>query len=139
MTDAPGSTYTSDGIPTVLAWDEGFDERSLAGPEGADVDAVIAALNGLDRTLVTIYRGEAHLAVGGSARSGLVVYCTCDNQSFWELVNDGEDETAVTVVAGGQPGSYGATCVVPVGLAAAAAGYFLDRGGRAPGLRWEAR
>lgn len=124
---------------TILAWDEGYNERELPSPVADDVKTRIAALNGVDHTLVTIYRDDAHLAVGGSASDGLVVYCTFDNDVFWQLVVDGDPDTTVNVVAGGQAGSYPVTHVTPLGDALTAAEEFLTQGERAAGLRWEAQ
>jgi hypothetical protein len=122
---------------TILTWDEGFNERELPSPDLDDVRARIAALNGIDRSLVTVYRDDAHLAVGGSANDGLVVYCTFDNEVFWQIVVDGDPGTSMTVVAGGQAGLYPATKVVSLGDALTAAVDFLERGERTSRLQWE--
>jgi hypothetical protein len=122
----------------ILTWDDGYDERELQSPTPQDVTTQIAALNGLDHTLVTIYRDDAHLAVGGSAE-GLVVYCTLDNEVFWQVVVEADPEAMVTVVAGGQAGSYPATHVTSLGEATTAAVSFLAHGERASSLRWDSQ
>ena len=124
---------------TLLTWDEGYTEHKVAVPTLAEVEARIAGLNGRDRTLVTVYCGDAHIAVGGSAASGLVVYCTDDNESFWQLISDGDAAEGVTVVAGGQSACYPANQVTMLDDAKTAAREFLQSGGRADSLRWEAK
>ncbi|MDQ4504404.1 Imm1 family immunity protein [Sinomonas sp. ASV322] len=123
----------------ILTWDEGYDERELHSPTPDDVTGRIAALDGVDHTLVTVYRNDAHLAVGGSANEGLVVYCTFDSEVFWQVVVDGDPGASVTLVAGGQAGAYPATHVTTLGDAITAAVDFLERGERAPGLHWDAQ
>ena len=121
---------------TTLAWDEGYDERELGCPSADDLTTQISALNGADRSLVMIYRDEAHLAVGGSASDGLVVYCTFGDEVFWQLQSMGDPMESQTVVAGGQAGSYPANLVVPLKDALAAAVEFAEHGVREPLLRW---
>jgi hypothetical protein len=86
--------------------------------------------------VVTVYRDDSHLAVGGNASDGLVVYCTFDDRSFWQLLSDGNKHDSITVVAGGQPGSYPANRLSTLEDAVAAATVFLQRGVRAESLRW---
>ena len=124
---------------TLLVWDEGHHQRELSDPTVADVASRIAALDGVILTVVTLYRGGSHLAVGGSANGGLVVYCTFDNESFWQLLSDGDSRTAITVVAGGQAGSYPADHVTRLEHAVAAATAFLQLGTRAESLPWESQ
>jgi len=81
---------------TTLCWDEGHDRRELSDPTGADVESKIAALDGVLHTVVMMYRGDSHLAVGGSASKGLVVYFTFDNESFWQLLSDGNSNQSIT-------------------------------------------
>lgn len=123
----------------LLTWDDGYTEHEVGSPTPDEVAVRLAALNGADRTLVTIYRDDAHLAVGGSATSGLVVYCTDDNEVFWQLMSDAPATESVTVVAGGQSAGYPANHVTSLDDAIAAAKKFLETGGRADFLRWEAQ
>lgn len=71
---------------TILVWDDGSEQGELSDPTIANVESQIAALTGAARTVVTVYRDDSHPTVGGSARDGLVVYCTFDNESFWQLL-----------------------------------------------------
>ncbi|MBC7274914.1 Imm1 family immunity protein [Nocardioides sp.] len=121
----------------VLAWDEGDEESESVGPSSEEVSACVQALDGASRTLVTIYRGEAHLAVGGGASSGMVVYCTSDNEVFWQLVGDPGAQGVVVVTAGGQEGVYEARFRVRVAAATEAAVEFLATGNRSERVTWE--
>lgn len=111
-----------------LAWDEGDEESESVGPSSGEVSACAQALDGMSRTLVTIYRGEAHLAVGGAASTGMVVYCTFDNEVFWQLVGDPGAQGVVAVAAGGQEGEYEARFRVQIAAAIEAAVEFLATG-----------
>ena len=107
----------------LLVWDDvnqGEVEEELV--DVAQVQTRIAALDGRSRTLVTAFGGDAHLAVGGDAASGLVVYATFDNEVFHQIAisRDGDDREIV-VVAGGQPGRYAAKNVVSLDVALLAA------------------
>jgi hypothetical protein len=124
-------------IDVVLVWDDGYNQREQDSPTGADIDARVSELDGAIRTLVTIYRGESDLAVGGSAATGLVVYRTHDGSQFSQLLGDNDSEEPVRVVAGGQEGIYPARHVVARKAALVAAQEFCDSDTDAPNLRWE--
>lgn len=121
----------------LIAWGERDDQLEQEAPTWADIRAKIAELDGTDRTLVTIYRGDSHLAVGGSAASGLVVYCTHDNEVFWQLLAENDLDTPVDVVAGGQVGTYPLRNIVGLNDALIAAKEFSEHGRITPVLRWE--
>ena len=124
---------------TILTWDEGYEQRELPSPSAAEVQSRIAALNGVNRTLVTVYRDESHIAVGGSASDGLVVYCTFDNEVFWQLLSNATPGGSIDVVAGSQAGTYPSEHVTTLAAAQKAAAVFLEHGDRAPMLRWKAQ
>lgn len=121
----------------VLAWDERHEERELATPTLADVAERLSALDGDSHTLLTLYRGDSHIACGGSARTGLVVYVTFDNATFWQLVNPQGEKSDVMVVAGGQVGNYPARNVVHLEAAMRAATKFFEIGELAYDEVWE--
>lgn len=121
----------------LLAWDDGYGEREMAQASPEDVTACVGALNGVSKTLVTIYRGDGHLAVGGAATTGTIVYCTLDNEVFWQLVGDPDAEGAVAVCAGGQEGEYPSRFLVPVERAIEAANEFAATGARPLRGTWE--
>jgi hypothetical protein len=121
----------------VLVWDEGCTEGENLSPTMADIVERVSRLNGVDRTLVTLYRGEGHVVCGGSAETGLVVYATLDNTEFWQLADPGAPEGEVSVIAGGQAGKYHARHVVDLGRAISAVTSFFESGTLAPGLAWE--
>lgn len=122
----------------TLAWDstkENDVEETLS--ELAQAEERITALNGQTRTLVTIYAGEAHLAVGGDASTGLVVYATFDGETFYQAVTslkvaDGE----ALVVAGKQPGRHSVKNVVSLHEAILAATSFARDGLLDSNLTW---
>ncbi len=124
---------------TTVVWDDGLAERELASPEALDIIELVDALDGREHTLVTVYRGNAHVAVGGSAASGLVVYVTFDGTTFHQLVSSGaRSDDQVTVAAGGQPGDYPRRFVVDAPAAKAALRAFFERFVLDPGQDWEA-
>ena len=121
----------------VLVWDEGYTEEENLAPTRADIVERVSLLNGVDRTLVTLYRGEAHVACGGAAETGLVVYATFDNAEFWQLAEPGASEAEVSVFANGQAGKYRARHVVDVGCAVSAVTSFYESGTLSSDQIWE--
>ena len=101
---------------------------------------LLVQLDGKYRTLLMIYGpGDAHLAVGGDATTGVVVYATFDNLVFYQLVAPSDSSTdSVELVAGGQPGMYARRYVVPIEAAAGAAEAFALRGELTADWDWEA-
>lgn len=122
----------------LIVWDEGLAERQLETDDLAEVLRRVDELDGRDRTLVTVYRGEAHAAVGGSEATGLVLYVTFDGSSFLQLKSDrssADDE--VTVTAGGQASRYPRRLVVNPAAAKAALVSFVEHGSLDPDQSWE--
>lgn len=121
----------------LLVWDEHYEERELAAPTLVDVAERLSALDGVNYTLLTLYIGDSHIACGGSAETGLVVYVTFDDGTFWQLVNPGQEKSEVTVVAGGQAGNYPVKNVVCADAAMRAFTRFFETGELASGEVWE--
>lgn len=126
----------------LIVWDEGLVEREATTSEVDAALRLVDALDGRERTLVTIYRDGGHIAVGGSAVAGLVVYVTFDGQSFHQLRSGvssapADDDDEVAVVAGGQAGNYRRRFVLDAGAAKAATSSFILEGGLDPGQVWE--
>lgn len=125
----------------VLVRDGVGGDIELLDPTLNDLVESISALDGQVRTLVSLYEanGLGHMAIGGSAVSGLVVYVTFDNMVFWQLTRPGEPEVGphVEVVAGGQAGWYTARHVVDREAAVTAASFYYSVGQLEPGARWD--
>lgn len=122
----------------IVVWDEGLAERELTTADTPEVLGLIDALDGGERTLVTVYQGDAHAAAGGSAVSGLVVYVTFEGTAFHQLksaVAHSDDE--VTVVAGGQAGNFPRRLVVSAAAAKAALRAFVEQQALDPDQQWE--
>jgi hypothetical protein len=100
---------------------------------------LVRSLDGIRHTLVTLSPGgEAHMAIGGDANRGLVVYVTSDNTIFYNLrTSVNRHQGIVTLVAGGQPGDYDYRNVVTLEEALAAAVRYAETGERAESLPWD--
>ena len=125
----------------TIVWDQAFVEHELETSDPTDVLRRIDALDGSDCTLVTVFRDAAHMTVGGSVRSGLVVYATFDDSAFHQLVsrepmNESGDSVDM-VIAGGQAGAYPRRLVVDAVIAKSAIQVFLDEGTLDPRQSWE--
>lgn len=122
----------------TVVWDDGATLHERTTTELAEIVGLAAALDGRDRTLVTVFRGEAHAAVGGSSPAGLVVYVTFDQQAFHQLAA-GQPAGApnVTVRAGSQASEYPAHVVVDLVAAEAALAEFVGSGALSGDQRWE--
>lgn len=79
-----------DGRPPMrLGWDDGLNEGEVPLTDLGDIRRRLAALDGGERTIVTIGAGgDAHLACGGDSRTGVVLYVTTDNETFHQLVDE---------------------------------------------------
>lgn len=96
----------------------------------------IEALDGENRTLVTVFGdGEGHLACGGNSKTGLVLYATFDNLTFYQLMR-GIGDKEVAVVAGGQPGGYKERYVLDLDYALEAVKYYLLNAALLPTAAW---
>lgn len=122
----------------LMVWDDGLAQRELETDDLSKVLRQVDELDGHERTLVTVYRGDAHAAVGGSAATGLVLYVTMDGTTFHQLRSDqpaSHDE--VTVMAGGQAGGYARRLVVDAAAAKAALSPFIEQGKLDTSQSWE--
>lgn len=116
----------------TIIWDQDLVEHELETSDPAEALARVDVLDGSDRTLVTVFREAAHMAIGGSAESGLVVYATFDGAAFHQLVcgkpTGASDELEAMVMAGGQVGAYPDRQVVDAAAAKSALQVFIDKG-----------
>ena len=126
-------------MPTVAFDSEGLGPKEELVTSPLRLASLIRQLNGRNRTIVTIIAGGAkHMSIGGDAASGVVVYATTDNRIFHQLCDlERHGPGKVTVVAGGQPGSYERRHVVSVETAIAAAAAFMTTGAFDRGQSWE--
>jgi hypothetical protein len=130
------------GRSDLLVWDDAEEgDHEVPDPDPDLVRDRVLALDGDRFTLVTVMAGEAHLAVGGDARTGVVAYATFDGETFHQLVRSPTDDGAdagspVRVVAGGQPGDHPRRAVVEAASAVSAATEFARTGRLADGLDW---
>ncbi|HCT78196.1 MAG TPA: hypothetical protein DGG94_01535 [Micromonosporaceae bacterium] len=120
---------------------EGFKGEKYAGDQISPilVEDLINKLDGEKHTLVTLTPGgEEHMAIGGDARVGLIVYETPDNLSFNNLLSSEPDShETVSLVIGGQPGEYQRRYLVDARQAIAAAKEYAIAGTLPPELPWE--
>lgn len=122
-----------------VSWDTfGSGESEEVVRDFAQIEQRIRALDGENRTLVTVFDdGDGHLACGGSSKSGLVLYVTFDNLTFYQLSRDSGGGGEVTVVAGGQPGGYLQKYVVDVDYALEAVKCYLRDATLLPSATWD--
>jgi hypothetical protein len=114
-------------------------EYDAVGLSSGLVADLVRSLDGSRHTLVTLSPGgEAHMAIGGDASRGLIVYVTTDNTVFYNLrTNSDRPKGTVTVVAGGQPGDYDSDNVVTLEEGLTAAIHYAETGMRAESLVWD--
>lgn len=67
-----------------LTFGDGRDELTMDNPTAADLDGVIAALDGGRRSILTVHRGDARLDVGGGPQ-GMVVFAGDEDGRWWQL------------------------------------------------------
>jgi Immunity protein Imm1 len=112
-----------------VPWEPDWDDATLT--------ALVEQLDGVERTaLVLEGPHDTHLAVGGSAAAGVVVYVSYDGETV--ALAAGSDEPGCrTVVAGGTVVDYPLRYVVDVPVAVQAAWHFARTGKLDPDLRWD--
>lgn len=109
-------------------------------PTWADIETAIRRLDGHTCTLVGLSIGEAplpHMSIGGGEGGKYIVYCTPDNQTFYNLINPKAASQKVMLVAGGQLGDYDARQCVSIEAALRAAKTYAELGQTDPTLTWE--
>lgn len=124
-------------MSALVVWDDDFVEYELDGASVADVLDRVRGLNGQNRSLVTVFLGDAHLAAGGSSSDGIVLYVSLDGSSFDQLTRGTCGGETIQVVAGGQAADYDSRFVVGLALAERALLSFMNDGSLAPDLDWE--
>ncbi|NHC15234.1 Imm1 family immunity protein [Motilibacter deserti] len=118
------------GSAVEREWEPDWDEGT--------VRQLVEALDGIDTTAV-VFAGpdEAHLAVGGSAYAGLVVYVSYAGGEAYSLADPAAPEGTATVVTAGTPGDYELRYVVGPDAAVQAAWRFVRHGDLDDALEWE--
>lgn len=111
--------------------------RTIKNPSLDQVEQAIRALNGGNRTIVTVAIGrDAHLAVGGGSDDRYVVYATFDNVTFHNLQGQRTENGTVLLNVGGQEGEYPAKTIVEIEVALTAARSFSRNARLDPSLNW---
>jgi Immunity protein Imm1 len=123
---------------SVEDWQRNQNNGLLAEARGwSEIEAAIKALDGHQRTLVTLEaESETHMAIGGGTGKYLV-YVTFDNENFNYLVNPAKSDHAETLVVGGQEGIYPAKWCVDLTSALKAAKAFAEFGTIEKSVAWE--
>jgi hypothetical protein len=102
-----------------------------------EIEAAIRDLDGHRKTLVTLEtEDETHMAIGGGTDKYLV-YVTFDNQSFSYLVNPTKSNNAITLVVGGQEGTYPEKWCTDLKTTLKAAQSFAEFGKIEKSFAWE--
>jgi hypothetical protein len=101
------------------SWEANVDKGGEVDiPSWKDIETAIRALNGAERTLVTLQTaGVAHMAIGGGKAERYIVYATFDNIAFQTLVGRPDRSGAEMLLVGGQAGNYPARFVTNVDTA----------------------
>ncbi len=98
--------------PTRLVWDrEGGEETSaldsalpMPSADSFRVLDAVRALNGRDRTFVSVFRGSGRLDVGGDAAGAMVVFQSEDRRTWHQVRTPVAASGEVTVKVGGMEG-----------------------------------
>jgi hypothetical protein len=134
----PSGLDPSDGtdVGVLATWrDAEFDYEAAAPPLEVVLDAV-RALNGEDRTFVSIFNGRGRMDVGGDARRQLVVLQS-DDRRTWHMVESPHESSAEQpVVVAGVRTRYPGRRMTTLSAAERAVTAWLQRGERHPDLDW---
>ena len=108
-------------------------------PSWADVVELCNALNGKDRTTVTLsHDGDAdgHMCISGRWNQLCMVYATNDNFDFVSLIDPSQSSDLVVCRVGGQNGEYERRKLVPLSTALEAAKRYFEDGTLEETLNW---
>ncbi|WP_152364026.1 Imm1 family immunity protein [Microlunatus speluncae] len=140
-------TTTGDGDPSGPAPDrmvcnpgEDEDEVVLAAPSPEAVSAAIDALDGSERTVISLFRGPARLDLSGSAAGPMMVYFSADHAArrpeWSHLTTPGAADSEVAIRFSEAVGHFRAWQTTTLEPAKLAAAEFLESGDRSPALSW---
>ncbi|MEZ0611151.1 Imm1 family immunity protein [Fibrella sp. WM1] len=110
----------------------------------ADVNLVVerlAALNQKEYTQLVLGASDGHLLIGGGLGAYVCTYTQGEQEAYFNLINPhaptDEEAEEVTVVTGGQAGTFPPAIVVDRSLAEQAIRYFIRHEQMDPSLIWE--
>lgn len=114
---------------------------SVTGPDlsWSTIERLIYQLDGKRRTSVSLLGPkECYMMIGGGLRRKYIVYVTCDNLTFNQLISPNESLREVVEQAiGGQWSEYPARICVDLDQVLTAARIYADSGKLADSLTWE--
>ncbi len=134
----PTGLDPSDGrdVGVFATWRDAAYDYEAAQPTLEVVLDAVRALNGADRTFVSVFHGPGRLDVGGDANNRLVVLAS-DDRRTWHMVEDPrEPEGKEPIVVAGIRTRYPRRRTTTLPAAERAASAWLLRGERDPGLDW---
>jgi hypothetical protein len=111
----------------------------MANPTWDQVKQAIAALDGKQRTMLTIADkegGDRYLIVAGQWDGRCLVNATKDNYDFFSLVDPSRSTDKRMLYVGGQNGQYEERKCVPLDWALEAAEHFFEAGEMKPAMNW---
>lgn len=135
---APTDLDPSNGkdVGVFATWRDDAYDYEAAQPGLEVVLGAVRALNGRDRTVVSVFHGRGRLDVGGDAAGRLVVLQS-DDRRAWHMVEDpAEPEGKAPIVVAGVFTHYPRRRMVPLVAAERAVSTWLLRGERDPDLEW---
>lgn len=122
-----------DGGEEDSALDSGL---PMPAAEVSRVLEAVRALNGRDRTVVSVFRGAGRFDVGGDAAGAMVVFQSEDRRRWHQVRTPGAASGEVTVTVGGMEGHYPGRETTDLQAAVVAATTWLRDGSRDPRLSW---
>ncbi len=132
----PGRPVAAAPCGLRMAWDQDGEQRDNPAPGESEVLAAVRALNGRDRTFVSVFRDGARFDVGGDAAGAMVVFSSDDRRHWHQLRSPGAPATEVDVTVGGMDGHYPQREVTDLSSALAAVTTWVRTGTRDQALPW---
>jgi len=135
---APSGRDPSGGkdVGVFATWrGEGYDYEA-AEPSAEVVLDAVRALNGRDRSAVSVFHGRGRLDVGGDAGDRLVVMQSDDRRRWHMVVDPHQPEGKLPMVVAGLATHYPRQRTTTLPEAERAVAAWVERGEREPSLDW---
>lgn len=124
-------------VTEVTGFEESNTNTSIKEPDWGRIEELIRQLNGEDKSLLTLNRGDEvpHMSIGGGGGQ-YVAYVTFDNVQFYTVTIPDNADDKILMFVGGQMGEYQQKQCSDLSTVLRAAKTFAEKGELDPSVNW---